>query len=78
MIPNTEVTMKGVEDKAIIKVFGPEIYNAIRESPVRRRELKEGKHKTECVSMILTKDGAIINLSLGLKGSLQIQHKLYN
>ena len=77
IIPNSEATLKGAQDEAIIKVFGPEIYNAINESPVRIRELKEGKHVTECVSMILTKNGAIINLSLGLDKGLEIQNKLY-
>jgi len=77
IIPHSEATLKGVLDEAIIKVFGPEIYDAITESPVHRRELEEGKRLTECVSMIITKNGAIINLSLGLKGGLQIQNKLY-
>jgi hypothetical protein len=77
IIPHSEATLKGVLDEAIVKVFGPEIHDAITESPVRRRELEEGKRVTECVSMILTKNGAIINLSLGLEGGLQIQNKLY-
>lgn len=77
IIPHSETTLKGVLDEAIIEVFGIEIHNAITESPIRRRELEEGKRLTECVSMILTKNGAIINLSLGLKGGLQIQNKLY-
>jgi hypothetical protein len=72
IIPHSEATLKGVLDEAIVKVFGPEIHDAITESPVRRRELEEGKRVTECVSMILTKNGAIINLSLGLEGGLKI------
>jgi hypothetical protein len=77
VIPHSEATLKGVLDEAIIKVFGPEIHDAITESPIRRTELEAKKCKTECVSMILTKNGAIISLSLGLKGGLQIQNKLY-
>jgi hypothetical protein len=77
IIPNSEATLKGALDEAIVKVFGPEIYDAITESPVRKRELAEGKRVTECVLMILTKNGAIINLFLGLEGDLQIQNKLY-
>ncbi|KAG5294393.1 hypothetical protein I7I48_10890 [Histoplasma ohiense] len=42
MIPNSEVTLKGVSDEAIVKVFGPEIHDAITESPIRRKELEEG------------------------------------
>ena len=77
IIPSSEATLKGVRDEAIVKVFGSEIHNAINESPIRRRELKGKKQKTECVSMILTKNGAIINLSLGLDRSLEIEKKLY-
>ncbi|KAH8591189.1 hypothetical protein B0O99DRAFT_274866 [Bisporella sp. PMI_857] len=77
IISNSEATLKGVPDVAIIKVFGPEIHDAIAECPVRGRELAEGKSVTECVSVILTKNGAIINLSLGLERGLQIQNKLY-
>jgi hypothetical protein len=69
----SEITLKGVEDKAIDKVFGREIHDAINECSIRKRETKRA---TECVSMILTKNGAIINLSLGIRGGLQIQNKL--
>jgi len=47
---------------------------------MREKELEEGNRVTECVSMILTNspsDAAIINLSLGLEGGVQIQNKLY-
>lgn len=77
IISNSKATLKGVQDKAIIKVFGPEIRNAINKSPVRTRELEEGKHATKCVLIILTKNRAIINLSLGLDKGLEIQNKLY-
>lgn len=78
IIPNSEATLKGVQDDAIIRIFGPNTYGAINESPVRKRESAEGKRVTECVSMILTKDGAIINLSLGLEEGFQLYHKLYS
>ena len=77
IIPNSEATLKGVKDDAVMEIFGSEIYGAITDSPVRRRELAEGKRVTECVSMIFTKTGAIINLFLGLEGGLQLQNKLY-
>jgi len=99
MIPNSEVTLKGVPDKAIFEVFGFEIHEAITECPVHKRELEEekgaieevslistkngtiikfaGERVTECVSLILTRNGAITNLSLGLERGLQIQNKLY-
>lgn len=77
VIPNSEPILKGVLREDIIKVFGANIYHAIAESPTYRRESDSGKSKTECVSMILTKNGAIINLSLGLERGLEIKKKLY-
>lgn len=78
IVPNAEATLKGVADKTIIDVFGADIHDAINATPIRRRELKEGKHVTECVSMIITRNGAIISLCLGLEGGVEIQNKLYN
>ncbi|KAB8227907.1 uncharacterized protein BDW43DRAFT_234368 [Aspergillus alliaceus] len=77
VVPNSESTMKGVKEGAIIKVFGAEIHEAIRDSPVRKKELGEGKQLTECVSMIITRQGAIINLSLDLNRGVEISRKLY-
>lgn len=67
-------------DENIVRTLGPVVHGAIQSSRMRRKELEEGNHVTECVSMILTsrpEEGAIINLSLGLKGGTQIQNKLY-
>jgi len=78
VIPNSEeATLKGAPDAAVFKVFGPEIYDAMTQCPIRRTELAEGKHVTECVSMIFIKNGAFINLSLDLEGGLQIWNKLH-
>jgi hypothetical protein len=70
IISHSEVTLKGVLDKVIIKRFGLEIHDAIIKSLVYKRELEEGKRVMECVLMILIKNKVIINLSLGLKGGL--------
>ena len=76
-VPNSEVTLKGVDDEAIATMFGSEIQQAIKESRICLRELEEGKLKTECVLMIVTEKGAIVSLSLGLVRGLEIQKKLY-
>lgn len=76
-VPNSEATLKGVGNESIAMVFGSEIHQAINESRIRLRELEEGKMMTECVSMIVTEKGAIINLSLGLVRGSQIKMKLY-
>ncbi|PVH93558.1 hypothetical protein DM02DRAFT_676772 [Periconia macrospinosa] len=69
----SEVTLKGVEDRAISEVFGSEIHNAINECLVRKAETRSA---TECVSMIFTENGAFINLSLGIRAGLELQKKL--
>lgn len=78
IVPKSETILKGVNESAIIEVFGSEIHKGIIEGPVRKREFQEGKEMTECVSMILTRQGAIINLSLGLERGLEIKGKLYS
>jgi len=76
-MPQAEVTLKGATNEAITNVFGPEICNAVNESPIRKREWEAGQQSTHCVSMIVTKTGAIINISLGLEGGLAIQSRLH-
>lgn len=80
LIPNPEMTLKGARDDAILRILGVEIHEAIQASRMRKKELEEGNLVTECVSMIFTDrsdEGAVINLSLGLKDGAQIQNKLY-
>ncbi|KAF1365190.1 hypothetical protein EJ07DRAFT_96300, partial [Lizonia empirigonia] len=76
LVTSSEATLKGVPDEAIIKVFGLEIYEAIADCPMRRRELEEGKSVTDCISASFAKSGLIINLYLGLERGLQIRSKL--
>ena len=44
IIPNSKATLKGVLNKTIIKMFGPEIHNVITKCFVHKRELAEKKH----------------------------------
>jgi len=75
---NPEFNLKGVRDQTIYDVFGGEILRAITESKMRKKELKEqGDCATDCVSMIIPKKGAYINLCLDLKGGVEIKDKLY-
>jgi hypothetical protein len=75
-MPEAEVTLKGATNEAITNVLGPEICNAVNESLIRKRELEAGQQLTHCVSMILTKSGAIINILLGPEGGLVLQSRL--
>jgi hypothetical protein len=51
-------------------VFSLKIYIIIIKSLIYKTELKEGKYIIKCVLIILIKNKAIINLSLGLKRGL--------
>jgi hypothetical protein len=78
---NPEITLKGVQDSALLSVFGAQICEKIKASKMGIRELQEGKLVTECVSMILMSrsgEGAYINICLDLKGGLEIKSKLYS
>lgn len=80
LIPNSEFTLKGASDEAIIQVFGHQIYKATAASRLRKREIEGGARATEGVSMSITNcssEGAIINLSLGLQEGVQIREILY-
>lgn len=80
LVPNPELTLKGVQDEAISEVFGAEIHQAITACRMRKKELREGNNATECVSMILTSnynEGAILNLALGLEEGIRIRRLLY-
>ena len=79
---NPEIALKGVKDKAIIHILGPEIHEAITASRMRKRELEEERnHATDCVSMIFTSkssEEAYLNLCLELEGGLRIRDMLYS
>jgi hypothetical protein len=80
LLPNPKITLKGVKDDAIVRVFSPIVYGATTTSRIRKKELEEGKFITKCMLMILLNNptkGAIINLSLSVKGGSEIQNKLY-
>lgn len=79
-MPNPEVILKGILDKAIILIFSPEVYRAITIYSIYKKELEKGSHITEYILIILIDSpnkGAIIKLFLSLKGGIQIRNKLY-
>jgi len=77
MKPDTDLILKGAQDGDISDVFGPEIYMALVERTVRKPELAPGG-VTQGVSMALySTRGAVVNLSLGIKGGVSIRHKIY-
>ncbi|KIW37736.1 uncharacterized protein PV06_09732 [Exophiala oligosperma] len=80
LMPNPEITLLGVQSEAIKKLFGLDIYNAIKASRVFQEELEQGTRATRCVSMIIPSNPrfeAIINLNLGLKEGSLVKNKLY-
>jgi hypothetical protein len=74
----SKVALAGVPGDAIKEVLGPDIYSAINEGPIRREELDKGKHRTICVSMNLTMNGAFINLCLDLSRGFEIAQQLFS
>jgi hypothetical protein len=44
IIPNSEATLKGVKDDAVIEVFGPEIYGLSLEAPSEGRNYSMCEH----------------------------------
>jgi hypothetical protein len=76
-IPGSEAILKGVWDEAILNVFGRTIQSAIDASPIRSIERNNGISRTECVSMNLLSDGAIVNLNIGLEKGFEFRQKLY-
>lgn len=72
-----EFTLKGVSGESIERSFGMEILHAIQESYVRMREADRRKERTDCVSLNLAQNGAIINLALGLRAGARIRDQLY-
>ncbi|RMZ72497.1 serine threonine kinase [Pyrenophora seminiperda CCB06] len=73
-----EFTHTGALEEDIIAVFHPEISSAIIENMARRRELEEGKSRTECVSMTFARSEGTITLAMDLQKGAQIQKRLYN
>ncbi|KGQ01472.1 hypothetical protein PAAG_11822 [Paracoccidioides lutzii Pb01] len=65
-----EITLKGVRDESILRVFGHEVYRAVRASKMYRMELQEKKISvTECVSMIFTSKSDKRGLNQLMSGS---------
>ncbi|KAH7382063.1 hypothetical protein BKA64DRAFT_713302 [Cadophora sp. MPI-SDFR-AT-0126] len=77
-VPDSEVTLRGANNGAIVATFGWEIYHAINGNSIRNKEREEGKDTTECISMMILNTGAIINLCLGLNQGLAIIRKLHS
>lgn len=73
-----DITLKGVSDQDVERIFGSKMRKAIDECPIREMEIIAGRRMTECVSMTLAKEGAMINLALGLETGLTIFRQLFS
>jgi hypothetical protein len=76
-VSGADTMLRGAQDEALIAVFGFSMYEAMNGNFIRRKEIQEGKARTDCVSMVLLDDGAIINISLDWDNGLKIRNKLY-
>lgn len=72
----TEFTFEGAQEGTILKIFGSEFLNGVKESLIRGQEVRQGRHKTSCVWMRVVDDGAVINIALGLERGAKLWEKL--
>ncbi|KAJ1324253.1 hypothetical protein MN608_10313 [Microdochium nivale] len=72
----SDLILKSVRRGALLDVLGPELDCAIQASCIRKAEVGVRKEENNCVSMILTASGAILNLILSRKEGMAILRKL--
>ncbi|ODM15238.1 hypothetical protein SI65_09179 [Aspergillus cristatus] len=74
-VPGTEFTLKGAKKEAIAKVFGLRVYEAIADH--FESEGGSAKDLSENLSMTVKREGAVIEISLGLLRAIELAKILY-
>lgn len=80
VLPNPKLTLRGCRYDIISSVFGPHASSAIAASPTYQDDIKQGRDRTGCVSMVISHralEGAIIFASLGPREGTLIGDRLY-
>lgn len=81
ILPNPHLTLQGCRRTALHETFGPKISHAITTSPRYKKEAREAREKTDCISMVVSADasmGAFLCLSLGVYEGTQIKKELFH
>lgn len=80
ILPQPQVTIQGCPHSAISLNFGNETFQAIRANPAYQDEVRQGRDRTDCVSMVVSHkadEGALILLSLAPREGTLIRDRLY-
>ena len=81
LTPNPKLSLVGARNEAILELFGPGIFGAVKTSSTYQRDRQQAIIPTRCILMHPDGDprlGAAIELNLGLKEGFQIAHQLYS
>ena len=79
LMPSPEISLVGARDEAILDLFGPKVFGAVKASCIYQKEQQRGIRPTRCVSMLVHGDarqGAVIKFNLGIKEGIQIGNQL--
>jgi hypothetical protein len=79
VLPSPDLVIRGCPFKEI-SLFGPEVQQAIKTSPMSQDDIKRQEHRANAVSIMLhhkASDGAKICLSLGLWEGGEIRKQMY-
>jgi hypothetical protein len=80
VLVGSEVVIQGGKDAGIEKLLGPEPSLAIRKSPLRKEEIKQGMVATNCVTLRMPGSceyDSILNLCLGLDEAFRLKDALF-
>ncbi|CAN9208220.1 unnamed protein product [Alternaria alternata] len=80
VLPQNEVVLQGGKEKAIEKLLGSEPSLALKKSPLRKDEVRQGKLATNCVTLRLPSNceyDGILNLNLGLDEAFRLKDALF-
>ncbi|KAF2844444.1 hypothetical protein T440DRAFT_462111 [Plenodomus tracheiphilus IPT5] len=80
VLPQNEVVLQGGKEKGIETLLGPEPTRALRKSPLRKDEIRQGKLATNCVTLRLPSNceyDGILNLNLGLDEAFRLKDTLF-
>ncbi|KAI1562962.1 hypothetical protein PtrEW7m1_010755 [Pyrenophora tritici-repentis] len=80
VLPQYEVVLQGGKEKGIENLLGSEPSLALRKSPLRKDEVRQGKLATNCVTLRLPSNceyDGILNLNLGLDEAFRLKDALF-
>jgi hypothetical protein len=80
VLPQYEVVLQGGREEGIKSLLGSELSLALRKSPLRKDEVRQGKLATNCITLRLPSNceyDGILNLNLGLDEAFRLKDALF-